>query len=141
MDFSSVSDVPPTHGHNEPTRAIITPRGDSTAHTSAHPLVVLSVNARFTSFLRNGDIMRACVKCSVWRALTWFVTNHSTSRECTPGAIRVLLRVASDGQMDEQADGQRVVSAVRLSPPQFYGIQGVLSSQEQCLAQSGRNSC
>jgi len=40
LRHSSVPDIPPTHGHNKPTSADITPRVDSTAHTSTHPLSV-----------------------------------------------------------------------------------------------------
>ena len=40
---SSVRDTPPTHGHNKPMSAVVTPHVNSTAYISIHPLSVYAL--------------------------------------------------------------------------------------------------
>ena len=147
--FSSVPGVPASHGRNEP-RAVITRCVNSTAHTSAHSS-------------GRGEMQCVETPSQPFRAgppLGCFTSNsgkgsgmarhhdyHSTTRTGLP-ALGALLRVAADmfdGQMDEQADQQRVLSAICPPPPRSsmgfrkhscHPKNSVLRSRQSC-----GNSC
>ncbi|KAK5930260.1 hypothetical protein CgunFtcFv8_026514 [Champsocephalus gunnari] len=128
--------------------AVVTPHVDITAHTPIHPLSVYARHGERRSEMQRVEVSsqpvrsRPTLGCLMGSGgegsgVARRHDNHNTSRTCAP-ALRVFLGVAarvSDGQMDEQADQQRVHPAVRLPPPQFNGIQVTcLTSREQCLA-------
>ncbi|KAK5923344.1 hypothetical protein CgunFtcFv8_000324 [Champsocephalus gunnari] len=110
--------------------AVVTPHVDITAHTPIHPMSVYVRHDERRSEMQRVEVSsqpfhsRPTLGCLTGSGSEGFGVarrhdNHNTSRACVP-ALRVFLGVAarvSDGQMDEQADQQRVHPAVRLPPP------------------------
>ena len=126
---SSVRDTSPTHGHNKPMSAVITPHVVNTAYISIHPLSVYTPHDESQSETQRVEApsqpfrFRPTLGCLTGSGgkgsdVARRQDDHNTSRPCAP-ALREFLRVTarvSDGQMDEQADQQRVHPAVRLPP-------------------------
>ena len=129
LTYRLIPDIPPTHDHNKPTSAVITPGVDSTAHTSTHPLSVYSPHDESRSARSVWRLPRSpfgpgqpwvASRAAVARALAWLVTMTTTAHHEHVYPLSKYFsewqRMWTDGQMDEQADQQRVHSAVRLSP-------------------------